>query len=117
MAQTKDTHTSTETLSSEAHETNTHATTEHYGPHIPGTQGEKIDGLFLGDTAISNTILSTWIFMAFLFIFVGVLYTAIKTNLFPKVRAFGVDVVGKFDTFLTDALGEKRVARKFLPLV
>ena len=55
--------------------------------------------------------------MVFLFVFVGVLYTAIKTNLFPKVRAFGVDVVGKFDTFLTDALGEKRIARKFLPLV
>jgi F-type H+-transporting ATPase subunit a len=94
-----------------------HATTEHAGPHIPGTQGEVIDGLSVAGLHVTNTILSTWIFMAFLFFAVGILYTAIRTNALPRVRAFGLDVIGKLDEFLTNALTEKRIARKFLPLV
>jgi F0F1-type ATP synthase membrane subunit a len=118
MAQTTDTHTTSSEAENLGHTgTETHATTEHHGPHIPGTQGERIEGFFLGDIAITNTILSTWIFMVFLFLMVGTMFVAMKTNMFPRVRALGLDIVAKFDTFLTGALGEKRVARKFLPLV
>ncbi len=76
-----------------------------------------IDGLSVAGLHVTNTILSTWIFMAFLFVAVGILYTAIRTDIFPRVRAFGLDVIGKLDDFLTNALSDKRIARKFLPLV
>jgi F-type H+-transporting ATPase subunit a len=107
-------------ISSEAHSVSgeLHATTEHHaGPHIPGTQGEVIDGLSVMGFPVTNTILSTWIFMVFLFLGVAVLYTALRTNGLPRVRAFGIDMVSRLDDFLTNALSEKRIARKFLPLV
>jgi len=107
-------------ISSEAHSISgeLHATTEHHaGPHIPGTQGEVIDGLSVMGFPVTNTILSTWIFMVFLFLGVAVLYTALRTNGLPRVRAFGMDMVSRLDDFLTNALSEKRIARKFLPLV
>ncbi len=87
------------------------------GPHIPGTQGEVIHGWSLGSIPVTNTIFSTWIFMVFLFVGVALLYTALVTKHFPRMKAFGLDIVGRLDTFLTNALGEKRIARKFLPLV
>lgn len=113
------THTGTLALS-ENHSTSgeLHATTEHHaGPHIPGTQGEVIDGLSVMGLSVTNTILSTWIFMVFLFVFVAILYTAIRTEMFPRIRAFGLDIITKLDEFLKNALSEKRIARKFLPLV
>jgi F-type H+-transporting ATPase subunit a len=94
-----------------------HASEAHEDPHIPGIQGEVIQGLSLGKIEITNTVFSTWIFMVFLFLIVFILQLAIRTNFLPRVRAFGLDAVSRLDVFLTDALGEKRIARKFLPLV
>lgn len=90
---------------------------EHVGPHIPGTQGEIIQGWSIGSIPVTNTILSTWVFMVFLFLGVAILYTALVTKSFPRMKAFGLDSIGRLDSFLTNALGEKRIARKFLPLV
>lgn len=93
------------------------ATTEHHAPHILPVAGDAVEGLSLFGYPVSNTILSTWIFMGFLFVSVLILYVAIRTDAFPKVRTFGLDIVNRLDTFLTNALADKKSARTFLPLV
>lgn len=94
-----------------------HASAHHEGPHIPDIQGEAIHGFSIAGIDITNTVFSTWIFMAFLLTFVLIFYIALRTQKLPRIRSLGLDIVNRFDTFLTDALGEKRVARRFLPLV
>ena len=72
--------TSTVILSGEAP---THATTEHAGPHIPSPKGEVIPGWSLAGFPITNTIFSTWIFMAVFFVLIAIFYTAIRTRALP----------------------------------
>lgn len=64
-------------------ETTTHATTEHAGPHIPSSKGEIIPGWSLAGYPITNTIFSTWLFMAVFFVIITVFYTAITTRALP----------------------------------
>jgi len=98
---------------------------EQSGPHIPTTQGAVIEiqghpvEFFVGSTKfeVTTTIFSTWIFMAILFVLVAVLNIAMRTKALPRIRAFGVDVVTRIDTFFADLLGDKKYARRFLPLV
>lgn len=95
----------------------THATTEHAGPHIPGTQGQAIDGWSVAGSPITTTIFSTWIFMALLFIGVAAFRVSLSKCAHSRLTTCGLDIVGRLDTFLTSALGDRAIARKFLPLV
>ncbi len=86
------------------HETTTHATTEHAGPHIPNSKGEAIHGFMVAGVPITNTVLSTWIFMAVFFVLIAVFYTAIKTKALPRVKAFGLDVVQRIFSYASSLL-------------
>lgn len=93
------------------------STTEHAGPHILQVSGDPVGHTTVFGYPVTTTVFSTWIFMVFLLVAVAFLYIAIRTETFPRIRAFGLDVVGRLDRFLSDALGNKKIARKFLPLV
>lgn len=95
----------------------THATTEHAGPHIPNSKGEVIPGFIVGGFPITNTILSTWIFMAVFFVIIAVFYTAISTKALPRVKAFGLDVVNRIFNYATGLLGSAQMARRYMWLL
>jgi hypothetical protein len=108
----------TETLMPVEHaEATTHATTEHAGPHIPSSKGEIIPGWSLAGSPITNTIFSTWIFMAVFFVIIAVFYTAITTRTLPRVRAFGLDVVHRIFSYATGLLGNAQMARRYMWLL
>lgn len=100
-----------------AHETTTHATTEHTGPHIPSSKWEIIHGFTVSGFPITNVILSTWIFMAVFFVLIAVFYTAIRTKSLPRVRAFGLDVVNRIFSYATSLLGNAQMARRYMWLL
>lgn len=106
-----------ETGVSPANETTTHATTEHAGPHIPSSKGEVIHGFTVGGFPITNTILSTWIFMAVFFVLIAVFYTAISTKALPRVKAFGLDVVNRIFSYASSLLGSAQMARRYMWLL
>ncbi len=87
----------------------------HHWPHIIPTQGATV--FEVAGIPITTTILSTWIFMAILFVFVAILYIAIRSNAFPKIRTFWLDVISRIDLFLTDTVGSKKVARRFFAIL
>lgn len=89
----------------------------HHGPHIPRIQGEAIEGLSVFGYDITTTVLSTWIFMAVLFVVIAIFYTAIKTNAFPKIRNFGLDALSRLDNFIIDTVGNKKYARIYFPML
>ena len=101
------------------------AKTEQQGPHIPTTRGSVIEiqgqpvEFFVAGVKfeVTSTIFSTWIFMAILFVLVAVLHLAIRTDLFPRVRMFGMDVITRLDAFFTNLIANKKQARRFLPFV
>ena len=94
-----------------------HATTEHVGPHIPSSKGEVIPGFTVSGYPITNTIFSTWIFMAVFFVLIAVFYTAISTALLPRVRALGLDVVNRIFSYATSLLGSAQIARRYMWLL
>jgi sensor histidine kinase YesM len=98
-------------------ETTTHATTEHAGPHIPSSKGEIIPGWSLAGHPITNTIFSTWIFMAVFFVIIAIFYTAITTRMLPRVRTFGLDVVNRIFSYATGLLGNAQMARRYMWLL
>ena len=98
-------------------ETTTHATTEHAGPHIPAAKGEIIPGFMVAGFPITNTIFSTWIFMAVFFVIISVFYTAITTRALPGVRALGLDVVNRIFAYTTSLLGSAQMARRYMWLL
>ncbi len=98
-------------------ETATHATTEHVGPHIPSSKGEIIPGFTVAGFPITNTILSTWIFMAVFFVIISVFYTAITTRALPNIRALGLDIVNRIFSYATSLLGSAQMARRYMWLL
>ncbi|MBC7503447.1 F0F1 ATP synthase subunit A [Candidatus Gracilibacteria bacterium] len=98
-------------------EATTHATTEHVGPHIPSSKGEIISEWTVAGFPITNTIFSTWIFMAVFFVLVAVFYTAIRTRALPHVRALGLDVVNRIFDYVTSLLGSAQMARRYVWLL
>jgi F0F1-type ATP synthase membrane subunit a len=98
-------------------ETTTHATTEHAGPHIPSSKGEVIPGFTIAGLPITNTIFSTWIFMAVFFVLIAVFYTAITTKALPRVKALGLDIVGRIFSYATSLLGSAQMARRYMWLL
>lgn len=97
--------------------TETHATTEHAGPHIPSARGEVIDGLAVFGIPVTNVILSTWIFMALFFVLIATFYTAIKTDKLPGLKAFGLDVVNRIFSYVSSLIGNTQIARKYMWLL
>ena len=100
----------------------TEVTTEHTESsegtvHIPAIQGESIQGLQVFGVPVTNTVLSMWIFMAFLFVIVGFFFMAVKTRMFPRLRAMGIDLMTRLDEFFQELIEDKKYARLFLPLV
>ena len=98
-------------------ETTTHATTEHAGPHIPSSKGEIIPGWSIAGLPISNTIFSTWIFMAVFFVLIAVFYTAITTKALPRIKALGLDIVNRIFSYATSLLGSAQMARRYMWLL
>lgn len=114
-ATTETTHLETETASLQ--KTETHATTEHVGPHIPSSKGEIIPGFTVAGHPITNTILSTWIFMAVFFVLIAIFYTAIKTKALPRVKTTGLDIVNRIFNYATGLLGSAQMARRYMWLL
>ena len=85
--------------------------------HIPSIQGESIPGFEIFGVPVTNTILSMWIFMAVFFVLIGLFFAAVKTRTFPKLRAIGIDLMNRLDTFFLELIEDKGYARLFLPLV
>lgn len=93
--------------------TEVHASAEHHGPHIPSTMGDPVPGL---PSAITTTVLSTWIVMFILFAFVAVLNRALKGGS-STMKTFGLDLMSRLDAFISGTVGEKEAGRKFFWLL
>ena len=65
------------------------------GLHIPQMKWEVIHGWHIPFTGIpvTNTMFSTWLFMGVLFILVACVQIALRTSLFPRLRAGVLSVV------------------------
>lgn len=83
-----------------------HASAEMAGPHIPSSKGANILDWNIGGIHITNTVFSTWIFMLILFVLIGFLYAAIRTNRFPKLKTFGLDIVSRIFSYATSLIGD-----------
>lgn len=91
--------------------------TEHVGPHIPAPKGDFIHDWAIGGIHITNTVFSTWLFMGVLFILIGFLYMAIRTDKMPGLRAFGLDIVNRILAYATGLLGDKGMAHRYMWLL
>jgi hypothetical protein len=94
-----------------------HATTEHTGPHIPNSKGEIIPSWSIAGYPVTNTIFSTWLFMALFFVIIAVFYTAITTRALPRVRSLGLDIVNRIFSYATGLLGNAQMARRYMWLL
>jgi len=79
--------------------------------------GEPIHTWQIAGYPITTTVFSTWIVMCVIFIFVAIAQIALRTNIAPRMRSLGLDVVQRFDAFLMNMLDDKKAVRIFLPLV
>ena len=100
------------TVSGEAH-----AEGHAEGPHILAVTGAPIRDWQIAGYPITTTVFSTWIVMAVIFIFVALFQIALRTRFIPRFRSLGIDIVTRFDNFLTGILESKKAVRVFLPLV
>jgi F-type H+-transporting ATPase subunit a len=82
------------------------------GPHIPKMSGETIPGFDIFGVGISNTILSTWVFMALLFIGIGALRLSLNKKA-SKLKTAGLTFVKALDDFMVDFVGDKAFVRRF----
>jgi hypothetical protein len=71
------------------------------GPHIPAPKGDIIEGWEIAGIPITNTVFSTWIFMALMVILIGVFSVALRTDKFPRLKAFGLDIVARILAYTT----------------
>lgn len=55
--------------------------------------------------------------MVLLFIIVGIFYTAITTNSLPTIRAMGLDIVARINSFLENAVGNRKYTRLYFPML
>ena len=71
----------------------------------------------IGNLHITNTVFSTWIFMVVLFVIVAILNLAIRTDKFPRLRAFGLDIVNRIYIYAKNLLGDEKIAKNYLWLL
>ena len=55
--------------------------------------------------------------MIFLFALVAILYTALRTDKLPRVKAFGLDIVSRILAYATGLLGDKGMAHRYMWLL
>lgn len=55
--------------------------------------------------------------MGFLFILIGFLYIAIRTDKMPRLRAFGLDIVSRILAYATGLIGDKGMAHRYMWLL
>lgn len=89
----------------------------HDGPHIPAPKGDIIEGLSVFGLPVTNTILSTWIFMGVLFVLVGFMYIAIRTEAMPRLRAFGLDIIERIYVYALSLIGDEKITKNFIWLL
>lgn len=100
---------------------------EHSGPHIPAPKGDIIEEItifgfhisnfnFFG-LHITNTVFSTWIFMCMLFVLIGIMHIAIRTEKLPRLRAFGLDIINRIYLYAYSLLGDKKIAKNYMWLL
>lgn len=94
-----------------------HAGAHEAGPHILAVTGEPIHDWQIAGYPITTTVFSTWIVMVVIFVFVALFQIALRTKFIPRFRSLGLDIVTRFDNFLTGILDDKKAVRVFLPLV
>jgi F-type H+-transporting ATPase subunit a len=87
------------------------------GPHIPAPKGDIIEGWTIGGLHITNTVFSTWVFMSILFVIVGIMYMAIRTEKLPRLRAFGLDIVNRIYIYAKSLLGDEKIAKNYIWLL
>ena len=58
----------------------------------------------IGNIHITNTVFSTWIFMGIIFSLIALFYVAIRTDKFPKIKAFGLDISSRMLVNITGLL-------------
>ena len=88
-----------------------HAQSHHEWPHIPLIQGETVYG------PISNTTLTSFIFLAIVFFVAISAKKALLNNKKSKLKLFFLTFVKFFDDQLRDAFGNKKMARAYFPLI
>jgi F0F1-type ATP synthase membrane subunit a len=86
-------------------------------PHIPAAKGDIIDGWSIGGLHITNTVFSTWIFMGILFSIIMVMNLAIHSRSFPRIRAFGLDIVSRIEAYVYSLIGDKKISRNYMWLL
>ena len=91
------------------------ASEQHAWPHIPWLQWEFIHGwdfsLFWTEFSISNTVFSTWIFMAILFTIVFIFYKSLKKES-SVVKGVWLHLIRMVYEMSVKAIWNEKVARK-----
>ena len=82
----------------------------HAWPHVPAMQGEQVWG------PISNTTITTFIFMILIIIVSVIAKNALKKEK-SRLKAFFLNFVWFIDSHLIDSFKDKKFARAFLPLI
>lgn len=85
--------------------------------HIPGISGEVVQGVQVFGIPVTNTILSTWVFMGILLVVVVLFRLALAVKSLPRLRGVGIDLIERLDGFFQDSFEDKKNARRFLPLL
>jgi len=89
----------------------------HSGPHILAPKGDIIQGWDIFGIQITTTVFSTWVFMLVLFVLVGIMYAAIRTDGLPRTKAWGLDVVNRILAYATGLLGDRLLAQRYMWLL
>lgn len=83
----------------------------HQGPHIPKIQWEQVNWI------ITNTSISTFIFMILIFVFAIFAKRALKSEKPSRFRTFLVTSIRTLDNYLKDSFEDHKFARAYFPLV
>ncbi len=95
----------------------TSATEVATGPHIPAPKWTEIGDWMVGNIHITNTVFSTWIFMGIIFSLIALFYVAIRTDRFPKTKAFGLDITSRMLVNITGLLWSQKQAENYMWLL
>ncbi len=91
----------------------THAETEHQGPHIPAMQWVKL----FGTSYISTTVLSTFIFLILIIILSIIWNRALKNKKKSKLKLFFITYIKYADNYLRDSFWSREDSRKYFTLI
>ncbi|HRI36646.1 MAG TPA: FoF1 ATP synthase subunit a [bacterium] len=96
----------------------THAEASHESTiHLPGLQGEAIPGWEIAGVPVTNTIFSTWLFMAMLFIAIGIFNFALRSEMLPRVKQTGISLLRAIDDMVDGFIRDRKFSRAFFPVI